>query len=68
MQRGIKYLTGVLVVQLALYGAGVAAQTQPSQDKAEAGRGVYADDLQRSTKIFTFQQAAPEGPARGREI
>ena len=48
MQRGLKYLTGVLLVELALYGSGVAAQTVSSQDKAEAGRGVYADDLQRS--------------------
>jgi len=66
MQRRIKNLTGVLLVQLALCGAGIAAQAP--QNKAEAGRGVYADDLQRSTKVFTFQQAAAEGPARGREI
>ena len=68
MQRGIKYLTGVLLVELALHGAGAAAQIVSSQDRAAAGRGVYTDNLQRSTRVFTFQQAAAEGPARGREI
>jgi streptogramin lyase/cytochrome c2 len=38
------------------------------QDAADAGRGEYIDDLQRSTKIFTFQQAVAEGPERGAEI
>ena len=38
------------------------------QDAADTGRGTYTDDLQRSTRVFTFQQAAPEGNARGAEI
>ncbi|MGK0298451.1 MAG: streptogramin lyase/mono/diheme cytochrome c family protein [Gammaproteobacteria bacterium] len=35
---------------------------------ADAGRGVLIDDLQRSTKVFAFQQAADEGADRGAEI
>lgn len=38
------------------------------QDAADAGRGDFSDDLQRSTKVFTFQQAGTEGPERGAEI
>jgi streptogramin lyase/mono/diheme cytochrome c family protein len=68
MRRGIRYLTGMVATGIVLYGGGAAAQTGASSAIADAGRGVYTDTLQRSTKVFTFQQAAPEGPARGQEI
>ena len=70
MQREKHYLTGFLLIGAILISGGAAAQTSSSQvvDVANAGRGVYTDDLQRSTKVFTFQQAATEGAARGQEI
>ena len=60
--------TGVVALAMVVYASGIVAQTTPSQDIAAAGRGTYSDDLQRSTQIYTFQQAAPSGPARGEEI
>ena len=68
MQRKIDFLTGLAVFVMALSAGGAAAQTDASQDVAGSGRGTYTDDLQRSTQVYTFQQAAPSGPARGQEI
>ena len=68
MQRNIHFLTGLAAIAMALSAGGVSAQTDSSQDIAGAGRGTYSDDLQRSTEIYAFQEAAPSGPARGQEI
>lgn len=63
MQRARRPIVGLLVTWALILGTSAAAQ-----DVANAGRGVYTDDLQRSTRVFTFQQAADEGIARGQEI
>ncbi len=68
MQRGVGNLAGVVLVGVFLYGGGSAEQASSSRHEVDAGRAVYTDELQRSTRVFTFQQAAPEGPARGQEI
>lgn len=68
MQRVMRHLTGLVAIGMVLHAGGVAAQRSSSQDNAEAGRDIYTDDLQRSTQVFTFRQAAPEGAARGQEI
>ena len=68
MQRGVGNLAGVVLVGVFLYGGGFAEQASSSRHEVDAGRVVYTDELQRSTRVFTFQQAAPEGPARGQEI
>ena len=68
MRRGTRYLMGLVALGMVVYGGGAAAQTSSSPAIADAGRGVYTDHLQRSTRAFTFQQAAPEGAARGQEI
>ena len=63
MHQARKCIINFLAIGLLLNGAGVAAQ-----DVANAGRGTVTDDLQRSAKIYTFQQAASDGVARGQEI
>ena len=68
MQRGVGNLAGVVLVGVFLYGGGLAEQANSSRHAVDAGRAVYTDELQRSTRVFTFQQAASEGPARGQEI
>ena len=54
MQQELRNLAGVALIGVFLYGAGLAEQTSSSRDVANAGRGVYTDDLQRSTTVFTF--------------
>ena len=68
MQRNIHFLTGLAAIAMVLSAGAVSAQAQSSQNIAEAGRGTYTDDLQRSMEIYAFQEAAPSGPARGQEI
>jgi streptogramin lyase/cytochrome c5 len=57
----MKTLFCVLIVALASVAPAVAEQS-------DSGRVTVTDDLQRSTRIFTYQQAAAEGPKRGQEI
>ncbi len=61
MKQLMNFLSCVLLVGLASVGPAVAEQS-------DAGRATVIDDLQRSTRIFTYQQAAAEGPERGQEI
>nr|TFG55317.1 MAG: c-type cytochrome [Hyphomicrobiales bacterium] len=68
MQGKVDFLVGSAAIAMMLFLGGLTAQAQPAQDVAQSGRGSYTDDLQRSTQIFAFQQAAPSGPARGQEI
>jgi streptogramin lyase/cytochrome c5 len=61
MKQIMKFLSCVLFVGLAFVGSAAAEQS-------DTGRTTVTDDLQRSTRIFTYQQAASEGPKRGQEI
>ncbi|MDX1499429.1 MAG: carboxypeptidase regulatory-like domain-containing protein [Woeseiaceae bacterium] len=55
-------VTAGLLVSLLL-AAGAQAQGQNA-----GGQSEYWDELQRSMRIYQFEQAAPEGKARGEEI
>jgi mono/diheme cytochrome c family protein len=65
MRRVLSGLALVAIMGASLHGTGVAAQTGAA---AEVGSTDAIDDLQRSSRIFTFQEAARSGPDRGREI
>jgi streptogramin lyase/mono/diheme cytochrome c family protein len=66
MRRALTYLAGIAAAGMVLHAGETIAQT--TLGIAASGRGVFTDDLQRSTKVFAFQQAASEGAARGQEI
>ncbi len=68
MYRAMNRFGNAIMIAALIFGIEAAAQTGAAPDVANAGRAVYTDELQRSTRVFTFQQAAPEGAARGQEI
>ncbi len=67
MQYKLGIFVSVLIIGL-LHAVAIADEHAATRSIADAGRGDYVDELQRSTRIYTFQQSAPEGPDRGREI
>ena len=66
MLQNTSVLIGMIAIAMALQTGAAVVQTS-EQDVAGAGRGTYAGDLQRSTQIYAFQQAAHSGIARGQE-